>query len=501
MSLALLLLLPLVTGAALRLWQPTARLSRRISLVVSMVLVVLAFGIAARCGDGEVLVHTFGNWPPPFGIAFAVDRLSAIFLVLHAVLLLATIVALRPEAHGEEVVGRVQSLLMLATFGLFGAFMTGDLFNLFVMFEVVLVSSYLLLQVPGTERSLVSAVPLVVINICASTLFLGGLAVLYAIVGSLNVVDVIERIGDAPHGLRLAALGMLMVAFSIKAAVVPLCFWMPATYPTLAAPVAALFSGIMSKLGVYALLRISPLLAHEPVLLKTLVWLGALSALLGVLAAWSQYELRRLLSFSSVSQVGYVVLALGLHTTFGIAAAILYAVHHSLVKSTLYLVADELERSSGSRDLRQMDFRRPGSVLLAVVFGVAAFALAGVPPLSGFFGKLAVFRASLESGEWIGLALLVIASVFTLACMLKIWLFAFQRRPDDTRPVETPPVQVKTEPGRAQASYYPAATLVMVALIVAFSLGVGPMMRYGLAAAEQMLGATGLAVVLPGGGP
>ena len=227
MSLALLLLLPLVTGAALRLWQPTARLSRRISLVVSVVLVFLAFGIAVRCGEGEVLVHTFGNWPPPFGIAFAVDRLSAIFLLLHAVLLLATIIALRPEAHGEEVVGRVQSLLMLATFGLFGAFMTGDLFNLFVMFEVVLVSSYLLLQVPGTERSLVSAVPLVVINICASALFLGGLSVLYGIVGSLNVVDVIERIGDAPHGLRLVALGMLMVAFSIKAAVVPLCFWMP----------------------------------------------------------------------------------------------------------------------------------------------------------------------------------------------------------------------------------------------------------------------------------
>ncbi len=297
--------------------------------------------------------------------------------------------------------------------------MTGDLFNLFVMFELVLVSSYLLLQVPGTERSLVSALPLVVINMIASALFIAGLGLLYGIGGSLNLTDLVERIGGAPHELRLAALGMLVAAFATKAAVVPLCFWMPATYPTLTGPVAALFAGIMTKLGLYALLRISPLLALEPVLLTVLVWLGGFSALLGVFAALSQYELRRLLSFHSVSQVGYMVLALGLHTVLGVASAIFFALHHSLVKSALYLVADELERSNASRDLRQMDFRRPGGVVLATVFGVAAFALAGVPPLSGFFGKLAVFRATFDSGEWIGLASLIVASVFTLVSMFR----------------------------------------------------------------------------------
>lgn len=490
MILAAFFLLPLATGCLLLLWRPTARLSRRITLLASALLIGGAFKIAATCGSGEVLIHTFGNWPPPFGIVFVVDRLGALFITLHALLLFVTLVALRPEAHGENTVRRAHPLLMVATFGLFGAFMTGDLFNLFVMFEVVLVSSYLLIQVPGTERSLVSAMPMIVINTIASALFVAGLGLLYGIGGSLNIADLIQRIGGTPHGLRLAGLGMLVAAFATKAALVPLCFWMPATYPTLTAPAAALFAGIMTKLGVYSLLRISPLLAHEPVLLTVLLWLGGFSAILGVLAALSQYELRRLLSFHSVSQVGYVILALGLHTVFGMAAAIFFALHHSLVKSTLYLVADELERSNGSRDLRQMDFRRPGNVVLATSFGIAAFALAGSPPLSGFFGKLAVFWASFESGEWTGLALLVVASIFTLASMLKIWGFAFQRRP----------VQEESVPRSPASAFRPTAVLIMSALIVVFSLAAGPIFRYGFEAAEQVLDVSDSSVVLLRGG-
>jgi multicomponent Na+:H+ antiporter subunit D len=483
-SLALFFLMPLATAFLLWLWRPVAIQSRRISLFASAILVVWAFTIVARCGEGEVLVHTFGNWAPPFGIVFVVDRLGALFIMLQTVLLFATLVALRPEAHGEKTVTRAHPVLMVATFGLFGAFMTGDLFNLFVMIELVLVSSYMLIQMPGTRRSLVSAIPMIVINTVASALFIAGLGLLYGIGGSLNIADLIGRIGAAPDDLRLAALGMLVAAFATKAALVPLCFWMPATYPTLSAPVAALFAGIMTKLGVYALLRISPLLVYEPVLFTTLMWLGGISALLGVLAALSQYELRRLLSFHSVSQVGYIVLALGLHTFFAIAAAIFFALHHSLVKFTLYLVADDLERSNDSQDLRQMDFRRSGGVLLATVFGIAAFSLAGIPPLSGFFGKLAVFRASFESTEWAGLTLLVIASVFTLASMLKIWRFAFQRRP----------VEEKVAASSASTSY-PTAAVIMSVLIVLFSLSAGPVFNYAYAAAEQLY----VVSVLPGG--
>jgi multicomponent Na+:H+ antiporter subunit D len=483
-SLALFYFSPLATACLLLLWQPTALLSRRFSLIASLLMVFYACGIVVDCDDGEVLVHTFGNWPPPFGIVFIVDRLGALFITLHTILLFVALVALRPEAHGEKVLQRAHPLLMVATFGLFGAFMTGDLFNLFVMVELVLVSSYLLFQVPGTDRSLVSALPMIVINTCASALFIAGLAVIYRIGGSLNIADLIVQIDHAPSGLRLAGLGMLVAAFATKAALIPLCFWMPATYPTLSAPIAALFAGIMTKLGIYCLLRISPLLVHEPVLFTTLMWLGGFSALAGGLAAYSQYELRRLLSFSSVSQVGYIILALGLQTVFGIAAAIFFVIHHSLAKFTLYLVADELERSNGSRDLRQMDFRRPGKVVLVFSFGVSAFAMVGIPPLSGFFGKLAVFMASFQSGEWIGLAMLVTASVFTLVSMLKIWRYAFQRHPVDDNESTT------------GTSFYPGALMVACAMVIVFSVAAGPIFRYSLEAAEQVFSLSHPAMVL-----
>jgi multicomponent Na+:H+ antiporter subunit D len=269
----------------------------------------------------------------------------------------------------------------------------------------------------------------------------------------------------------------LVVAFATKAALVPLCFWMPATYPTLSAPLAALFAGIMTKLGVYALLRILPLVALDPLLAQALVWCGGLSALLGVLAALSQYELRRLLSFHSVSQVGYMVLALGLASPAGVAGATFFAIHHSLVKSTLFLVADELERRNASRDLRRMDFRLATDAGLTVCFVVAAFSLAGMPPFSGFFAKLGVFQAALGSGAWPGLVLLLAASLFTLASMLKIWRFAFQ-----PAPVETP-----VEP-RPRSGAGPL--LAMLALILALGFAAGPVQEFTTATAEALLDGT-----------
>jgi multicomponent Na+:H+ antiporter subunit D len=277
---------------------------------------------------------------------------------------------------------------------------------------------------------------------------------------------------------------MLVVAFATKAAVVPLCFWMPATYPTLSAPLAALFAGIMTKLGVYALIRILPLLLLDPWLLDALVVLGGLSALLGVLAALSQYEVRRLLAFHSVSQVGYIVFAIGLATPAGVAAAIFFALHHSFVKSALYLVSDELERASASRDLRKMEPGRAGSTALAAVFGLAAFSLAGMPPFSGFFGKVAVFRAAFEQQSWLALVVLLIASVFTLASMLKIWQFAFRTG----RTGGSAPRDAKPSPGSAQGGLaYPLPLWLAASLILGFGLAAGPVFERAQDAAHGVL--------------
>ena len=475
MSLVLLFALPGLAALALWLVTPSADVSRRVSIGLGAGLVVFSLGLVQETAAGAVPVHAFGGWRPPFGIAFAVDRLSALFVALHAVLLLVALWSLRPESHGESVVRRAHPLLFMLTMGLFGSFVTADLFDLFVMFELVLVASYLLLQVPGTRRSLAATLPTVVVNLLASVLFLAGLGVLYGIAGSTSIEDLRRDLPAAPEDLRRIALTMLVLAFATKSALVPLCFWMPATYPTLSAPLAALFAGIMTKLGVYALLRVMPLVTLDPLLPEFLVWAGGISALLGVLGALGQYEMRRLLAFHSVSQVGYLVVALGLGSVVGLAAAIFFALHHSLVKSALYFIADELERRNASRDLRNMDFRLAAGTPAAACFVVAAFSLAGMPPFSGFFGKVTVFQAVFDGGAWSALVLLALASPLTLASMLKIWSFAFQRRPVDGAGASAPP--------RSAAG----ALLAMMFLVLALGLGAGVVQDYATDAAEGLL--------------
>jgi multicomponent Na+:H+ antiporter subunit D len=211
-SLALLFALPGLAGFALWLARPSARASRAASLLVASGILLLALHVLVATSDGAIVVHVFGDWRPPYGVAFAADRLSALFVALHAVLLLVTLATLRPAAHGESVVRRSHPLLLVLSMGLFGGFLTSDLFNLFVMFELVLATSYLLIQVPGTPRSLAAILPTLVVNLVASTLFLAGLALLYGMGGSVNVADLTRELGEAPQVLRRVALVMLIAA-------------------------------------------------------------------------------------------------------------------------------------------------------------------------------------------------------------------------------------------------------------------------------------------------
>jgi multicomponent Na+:H+ antiporter subunit D len=471
---ALIWLFPGAVGLALWL-VPTGSRFRLGGARLSGILQLVPAAVLLRAtASGDVLVQTLGDWPAPFGIVFAADRLSGLFVMLLSLLLAATVCVLRPAAHGERTVSRALPLLFLLSCGLNGAFLTGDLFNLFVAFEVVLLASYLLVQVPGTVRSLRAAFSNVAVNLLASLFFFAAVGLLYGQYGTVNMADLAQRIAGAPvPTLTVIACGLLAVAFGIKAGLVPLLFWLPATYPTFSGPVAALFAGMMTKLGVFALLRTVPLLMAGTPVPEFLVWLGAGSALFGVLAALSQYELRRLLGFHIVSQVGYMVLGLGLLTTGAIAAAIFYLTHHILVKAILFFVADELERRSGTRDLRSMLANRTGLGGLAVIFLLAAFSLAGLPPFSGFFAKVGLFRATLSAQSWTALAILAIASFFTLASMLKIWRLAFSGARDGTA----------AEPFRP--ALVPVWALAAGSLLLA--LAAGPAFDFAQATARQLL--------------
>jgi multicomponent Na+:H+ antiporter subunit D len=464
--------IPGIAGICLWLFPARAVTMRRVALVFALLQLGTAMRIVGSVTAGKVLVHGFGSWSPPFGIVFVADRLAALFLGLLGILLLFTVASLRPTVHGEKTVSRALPVLFVLAFGLSGAFLTGDLFNLFVMFEVVLLASYLLLQVPGSERSLQAAFPNIAINLVASIFFFVGVGLIYGVCGTVNLADLASRIELAPPDLRLAAFCMLVLAFGIKAGLAPFLYWLPATYPAFSGPVAALFAGMMTKLGVYALLRTVPLLMRESALPGILVWAGAISALLAVLAALSEYEVRRLLGFHITSQVGYMVLGLGLMTRAAIAGAVFYLVHHVLVKAILFFVADDLERRNATRDLRRM---RPGIAgpAVTVAFIVGAFSLAGLPPFSGFFAKLGLLRGVLEADSFGALAVLVVASFYTLASMLKIWEFAFRRSTDAGAPVSR------------SRRFDPVLGLGAVSILMA--VAAGPVFRYAEQTAAQLL--------------
>ncbi len=467
-------LLPGLAGLALWLAPEGSSWRRPLALGAGLAQLALAAALLRVTAQGTILMHDFGGWQPPFGVVFMTDRLSALLALLSSLLMLVAVWVLRPDRHGRRTVERGLPLLFLLSCGLAAAFQTGDLFHLFVAFEVVLLASYALLQVPGSDRSALAAFPNVAINLLASLFFFVGVALLYGRFGTVNVADLASRFGEAPATPEIFAVYLLVVAFGIKAGLVPLLFWLPATYPATSGPIAAFFAGMMTKLGVFSMMRLVPLLTAVTPVSELLVWVGSVSALFGGLAALSEYELRRLLGFHIVSQVGYMVLGLGLLTVGGLAGAIFYLAHHILVKATLYFVADELERRSGSRDLRQMLDRQTTRVGLAVIFLFAALSLAGLPPLSGFFAKLGLFRAAFEVEAWGPLAVLAVASVLTLASMLKIWRLAFADAPpsSDARPA-------------TDSALSPLWLLVAVSILLA--IAAGPCFEFAEAAAQQLL--------------
>lgn len=486
---------PLLTAVLLlAVGQHPAR-QRAISLASLLGLLTVEIGLATAVADGTVLVHRLGHWPAPFGIALVVDRLSVVMLLLAAITALAVLLYEAAEPERRLAALPFFPLFHFLLMGLNGAFVTGDLFNLFVFFEVLLISSYGLLTLGASARQLRAGVQFVVLNLLSSALFLFGVGTLYGLTGTLNLADLagkVAALGPADAGLLHVAVTVLLVVFAAKAALIPLAFWLPDAYPAPPAAISAMLGGIATKVGVYALLRVWST-AFESVrgpTAEVLVVLGVVSMLVGVLGAVVQYELRRLLSFHILSQIGYLVFGIGLFTVAGVAGALFYMVHYTIVKCSLFLVSGLAERLGGSADLKTLRGLARRSPALAALFFVAGISLAGLPPTSGFFSKLLVASAGIEAGHWVGVTVAFVAGILTLFSMMKIWTMAFWGDPDETpaRPVST-------------------CGLFAAGLLVSFSITLAaaaePLWRFSRATAGQVLDTRSYvaAVLAPGGRP
>jgi multicomponent Na+:H+ antiporter subunit D len=403
---------------------------RRAHIIVMVALLTSSILLLRHVIQEGIVAVQLGRWAAPFGITLVADMLSAVMVVVTAVIALAVAVySLYDHDPVRERFGHHMFLLLMLT-GICGAFLTGDLFNLFVWFELLLIASFVLMALGGERRQMEGAIKYVVINLVASALFLASLALLYGNAGTLNMAHLATRLPEGDPVLTLAAAVMLLVAFGIKSAIFPLFFWLPASYHTPPHPVSAIFAGLLTKVGVYALIRVFTLLFVDiAVTRELLLTLAGLTMVTGVLGAVAQNEVRRLLSFHIISQIGYMVMGLAILTPLAVAGAIFYIVHHIIVKTNLFLISGVIQRLGGSSDLRNLGGLYRSRPVLALVFLIPALSLAGMPPLSGFFAKLTLVRAAIEGAHPVLLVVALAVGLLTLFSMMKIWNEAFWKSP------------------------------------------------------------------------
>ncbi len=473
------LIAPLVVPLAAAVFGLLAgrRTRRAVALTGHVLHIAAAAGLLYTVlGDGALAVR-IGGWPGPFGIALVGDSLSALLVGVTAIVGAA---AGLTSQLGERLPHPLKAPLMHALLlGVCGAFLTGDLFNLYVWFEVLLVASFVLLTLDRAPLSIAAGVRYVAINLVASALFLTALGLLYAKAGTLDMAHIARLVdGDTGHTLGGVA-ALLTVAFGIKAGIFPLFGWLPPAYPAPPPVIAALFAGLLTKVGVYALIRLYTLIfVHDPWAHDLLLWLGAATMTVGVLGAAAQVEVRRILSFHIVSQIGYIVVGVALYTPLAVGAAVFYLVHHIVVKTSLFLVGGVITDAGGSERLDRLGGLRLAWPAAALLFAIPALSLAGMPPLSGFFAKLGIIRAGIAAdATWVAVLALAVG-LLTLYSMLKIAHAAvLGPAPDDA-----PPRPV----GRARL--WPIAALAAVTL--ALGLAAGPVFEVCLAAGEALIDRT-----------
>jgi multicomponent Na+:H+ antiporter subunit D len=431
-------LLPLL-GAGLTLVLSRRRaLQQIVSTTVLTVVVAIAAALVYRTDEHGPQVLWIGAWEQPLGISLVADRLSALMLLVSAVVTLAVLV----YSIGQGMTGDERdtpltiyhpTFLVLAA-GVSNAFLAGDLFNLFVSFEMLLFASYVLLTLGGTGARVRAGTIYVVVNVLSSMLFLISIAAVYSATGSLNLAQLAGRIDELPSSLALALQLLLLTTFSIKAAVFPLSFWLPDSYPTAPAPVTAVFAGLLTKVGVYAIIRTQTLLFPDSPLTDLLLWAALLTLVLGILGAVAQSDIKRMLSFTLVSHIGYMIFGISLGTLVGYSGAIFYVAHHITIQTTLFLVLGLVELRGGSTSLIRLGGLARLAPLLGILFFVPAMNLAGIPPMSGFLGKIALTNAGLEVATPLAYAVVaagMVTSLLTLYAVAKTWNLAFWRTPEE----------------------------------------------------------------------
>ncbi|MET1044063.1 MAG: Na+/H+ antiporter subunit D [Microbacteriaceae bacterium] len=491
----LVVLVPLLGAAATLILGRSPRIQQLVTIGALTAALGISLALLIIVDASGPLTMVVGGWEAPFGIVLIVDRLSALLLVVSAIVLLAVLLFSvgqgLADGDNETPVSIYNPTYLILATGVFNAFIAGDLFNLYVGFEILLVSSYVLITMGGTEPRIRAGTTYIVVSLVSSILFLASIAMIYGALGTVNIAQISVRVEEIPADVRLILHLMLLIAFGIKAAVFPLSFWLPDSYPTAPAPVTAVFAGLLTKVGVYAIIRTETIMFPLPELNTVLMVVALLTMVIGILGAVAQADIKRLLSFTLISHIGYMILGVALGTVAGLTAAIYYIVHHIVVQTTLFLAAGLIERQGGTTSINRLGGLLKAAPVIAVLFFIPALNLSGIPPFSGFIGKLGLFEASAQVATPMAYVLIgagALVSLLTLYALARVWNMAFWRSADEVKDYDSTLLTELTEAPngavmtakRTVPRLMTAATAGMV--VVSLSLTVFGGLLYGIAA-------------------
>jgi multicomponent Na+:H+ antiporter subunit D len=444
-----------MSTAVLAYLYPGKRLAKGlVSLAGSVVLLALAALLLQQVWLQGPVSAQMGGWTAPMGITLVADHLSVLLVLVTGIVAVAVSMYALSDIGEARAKGGFDTFLQMLLTGVVGAFLTGDLFNLYVWFEVMLISSFALIVLGGNKVQLDGAVKYVAINLVSTVLLLTAIGLVYGLAGTLNMADLNGALHELDDQRLVSVVSVLfLVAFGIKAAVFPLYFWLPASYHTLPISIAAVFAALMTKVGVYALIRTFTLVftPDSDVIAQLILTVALVTMLAGILGAISHTNIRRILSYHVISSIGFMLLGLGLGSSLAMAASIFYMIQGILVKALLFLVIGMVEKYGHSSELSELGglYRdRPG---FSILYLLAALALVGIPPLSGFWAKLMVLEAGVAGQYWWMIAIVLLASLLTFIPLMRIWFEAFWK---------TAPVSLRVSPAVLMTSTSQSAALI-----------------------------------------
>lgn len=428
------IIIPLVFAVIMLFFWKNVKAHKVLNVIASIFSLVVSIILLSGVNSSGIISLQIGGWRAPFGISIVADLLASIMVLITAIIGLAASIYSLGSMDEQRERFLYYPLLQFLLMGINGAFLTGDIFNLYVWFEVMLIASFVLLALGGKREQLEGAIKYVTLNLLSSAIFLAAVGIIYGIVGTLNMADLARKIPLVEQKELVTVVSFLfMVAFGIKAAVFPLFFWLPASYHTPPVAVSAIFAGLLTKVGVYALIRVFTLVFVQDTNFThtVLLVIAGFTMLTGVLGAASQNDMRKILSFHIISQIGYMIMGLALFSPLAIAGAIFYIIHHIIVKTNLFLVSGVVDKMKGSFELKKIGGLYKYYPLLGLLFLIPALSLAGIPPLSGFWAKFVVIKAGLETNQMFIVVVALVVGLLTLFSMTKIWNEVFWK--DDPR--------------------------------------------------------------------